>query len=69
MGWVVVGDENYGEGSSREHAAMSPRYLGCQGRHRAELRAHPRDEPEEAGLLPLIFADPPTTTCSSRGTA
>ena len=27
--WMVVGDENYGEGSSREHAAMSPRYLGC----------------------------------------
>src|SRR6266851_1069230 len=28
LGWVVIGDENYGEGSSREHAAMSPRYLG-----------------------------------------
>ena len=28
--WMVVGDENYGEGSSREHAAMSPRYLGCR---------------------------------------
>ena len=27
--WVVVGDENYGEGSSREHAAMSPRFLGA----------------------------------------
>jgi len=27
--WVVIGDENYGEGSSREHAAMSPRYLGA----------------------------------------
>jgi aconitate hydratase len=26
--WVVVGDENYGEGSSREHAAMEPRHLG-----------------------------------------
>ena len=33
--WVVVGDENYGEGSSREHAAMSPRYLGLRGGHRA----------------------------------
>jgi len=30
LGWAVVGDENYGEGSSREHAAMSPRYLGCR---------------------------------------
>lgn len=27
--WMIIGDENYGEGSSREHAAMSPRYLGC----------------------------------------
>ena len=28
MKWVVVGDENYGEGSSREHAALEPRHLG-----------------------------------------
>jgi aconitate hydratase len=27
--WIIIGDNNYGEGSSREHAAMSPRYLGC----------------------------------------
>lgn len=27
--WLIIGDTNYGEGSSREHAAMSPRYLGC----------------------------------------
>jgi len=27
--WVIVGDNNYGEGSSREHAAMTPRFLGC----------------------------------------
>lgn len=27
--WIIIGDENYGEGSSREHAAMSPRFLGC----------------------------------------
>ena len=27
--WVIIGDENYGEGSSREHAAMTPRFLGC----------------------------------------
>ena len=30
MGWMIVGDENYGEGSSREHAAMCPRHLGCK---------------------------------------
>ena len=27
--WVIIGDYNYGEGSSREHAAMTPRFLGC----------------------------------------
>lgn len=30
--WVVVGDENYGEGSSREHAALEPRHLGESAR-------------------------------------
>ena len=49
VSWVVVGDENYGEGSSREHAAMSPRYLGREDGPGQELRAHPRDESEEAG--------------------
>jgi aconitate hydratase len=29
IGWIIIGDNNYGEGSSREHAAMTPRYLGC----------------------------------------
>ena len=29
INWIIVGDDNYGEGSSREHAAMTPRYLGC----------------------------------------
>ena len=27
--WIIIGDANYGEGSSREHAAMTPRFLGC----------------------------------------
>ena len=31
VSWVVVGDENYGEGSSREHAALEPRHLGGKG--------------------------------------
>ena len=30
MGWVAIGDENYGEGSSREHAALEPRHLGAR---------------------------------------
>ena len=56
--WVVVGDENYGEGSSREHAAMSPRLLGARGRDRAQLRAHPRDEPQEAGRAAAHVREP-----------
>jgi len=30
MSWIIIGDNNYGEGSSREHAAMTPRFLGCK---------------------------------------
>jgi aconitate hydratase len=56
--WVVVGDENYGEGSSREHAAMSPRYLGCVAvLVRSFARIHETNLKKQ-GLLPLTFADP-----------
>ena len=49
MRWVIVGDANYGEGSSREHAALvSPPPRRRRG-HRAQLRPHPRIEPQEAG--------------------
>ena len=36
--WVVIGDENYGEGSSREHAALEPRHLGESVRRRVCMR-------------------------------
>jgi aconitate hydratase len=56
--WVVVGDENYGEGSSREHAAMSPRLLGCGAVIvRSFARIHETNLKKQ-GLLPLRFADP-----------
>jgi aconitate hydratase len=58
QGWVIVGDENYGEGSSREHAAMEPRYLG--GRAvivRSFARIHETNLKKQ-GILPLTFADP-----------
>ncbi|HEV8360602.1 MAG TPA: aconitate hydratase [Candidatus Thermoplasmatota archaeon] len=56
--WVVVGDENYGEGSSREHAAMSPRFLGCVAViARSFARIHETNLKKQ-GLLPLTFADP-----------
>ncbi len=56
--WIVVGDENYGEGSSREHAAMSPRYLGAAAIvSRSFARIHETNLKKQ-GLLPLTFADP-----------
>lgn len=56
--WVVVGDENYGEGSSREHAAMSPRYLGCAAVIvRSFARIHETNLKKQ-GILPLRFVDP-----------
>jgi len=56
--WVVVGDTNYGEGSSREHAAMCPRHMG--GRAvitRSFARIHETNLKKQ-GILPLTFADP-----------
>ena len=56
--WVVVGDENYGEGSSREHAAMSPRYLGARVvLVKSFARIHETNLKKQ-GILPLTFADP-----------
>jgi aconitate hydratase len=56
--WVVVGDWNYGEGSSREHAAMSPRYLGAAAIIvRSFARIHETNLKKQ-GVLPLTFTDP-----------
>jgi aconitate hydratase len=56
--WFVVGDENYGEGSSREHAAMSPRLLGCAAvLVRGFARIH-ESNLKKQGVLPLAFVDP-----------
>ncbi len=56
--WVIVGDENYGEGSSREHAAMSPRYLGCLAViARSFARIH-ESNLKKQGILPLTFINP-----------
>jgi len=57
-GWVAVGDVNYGEGSSREHAAMEPRHLGCRAVIvRSFARIHETNLKKQ-GVLPLTFADP-----------
>jgi len=56
--WIVVGDENYGEGSSREHAAMEPRHLGAAAVIvRSFARIH-QSNLKKQGVLPLTFVDP-----------
>ena len=56
--WVVIGDKNYGEGSSREHAAMSPRFLGAAAIIvRSFARIH-ESNLKKQGLLALTFEDP-----------
>jgi aconitate hydratase len=55
--WAVVGDENFGEGSSREHAAMEPRHMGgLVILVRSFARIHETNLKKQ-GMLPLTFAD------------
>ena len=56
--WVVIGDWNYGEGSSREHAALEPRHLGGLAIiTRSFARIHETNLKKQ-GMLPLTFIDP-----------
>jgi len=56
--WVIIGDSNYGEGSSREHAAMTPRYLGCVAViTRSFARIHETNLKKQ-GILAVTFEDP-----------
>jgi aconitate hydratase len=55
--WLIIGDFNYGEGSSREHAAMSPRYLGCVAViARSFARIHETNLKKQ-GVLAATFAN------------
>uniref|UniRef100_A0A8I6AIF6 Aconitate hydratase, mitochondrial n=1 Tax=Rattus norvegicus TaxID=10116 RepID=A0A8I6AIF6_RAT len=56
--WVVIGDENYGEGSSREHAALEPRHLGGRAIITKSFARIHETNLKKQGLLPLTFADP-----------
>ncbi len=58
--WVMVGDENYGEGSSREHAAMEPRFMGGAAILARSFARIAETNLKKQGLLPLWFADPAT---------
>jgi aconitate hydratase len=55
--WVIVGDNNYGEGSSREHAAMTPRYLGCRVIIAKSFARIHETNLKKQGMLALTFSD------------
>jgi aconitate hydratase len=56
--WVVIGDENYGEGSSREHAAMEPRWLGGMAIIVKSFARIHETNLKKQGMLPLTFSNP-----------
>jgi aconitate hydratase len=56
--WVVIGEENYGEGSSREHAAMEPRYLGGKAIIVKSFARIHETNLKKQGMLPLTFDNP-----------
>jgi aconitate hydratase len=57
-GWIVIGDENYGEGSSREHAAMEPRFLGGKAIIVKSFARIHETNLKKQGMLPLTFSYP-----------
>ena len=58
IGTIVVGDENYGEGSSREHAAMEPRFLGVRAIPVKSFARIHETNLKKQGMLALTFANP-----------
>lgn len=58
LGWIAVGDLNYGEGSSREHAAMSPRFLNCKAVVVKSFARIHETNLKKQGILPFTFARP-----------
>jgi aconitate hydratase len=57
QGWAVIADVNYGEGSSREHAAMSPRFLGCKVVIARSMARIAETNLKKQGVLALTFDD------------
>ncbi len=58
--WTAIGDQNYGEGSSREHAAMEPRYRGAAVIFARSFARIAETNLKKQGIVPLTFADPAT---------
>ncbi len=57
-GIIIIGGENYGQGSSREHAALAPRYLGVQIKIAKSFARIHRSNLINFGIVPLLFNDP-----------
>ena len=57
ISWLIVGDTNYGEGSSREHAAMTPRFLGCVVVIAKSFARIHETNLKKQGILALTFDD------------
>ncbi len=57
INWVAVADENYGEGSSREHAAMEPRFMGCKIVLAKSFARIAQTNLKKQGIIPVIFED------------
>ena len=55
INWIAVADENYGEGSSREHAAMEPRFMGCKIILAKSFARIAQTNLKKQGIIPLIF--------------
>jgi len=55
IGWIIIGDNNYGEGSSREQAAMTPRYLGCVAVISKSFARIHETNLKKQGILALTF--------------
>ncbi len=58
IGWIAIGDENYGEGSSREHAAMEPRFRGAAAVITRSFARIAETNLKKQGVLAFTFADP-----------
>lgn len=58
MPGIIVGGENYGQGSSREHAALAPRYLGVQVKLVKSFARIHKANLVNFGIVPMTFADP-----------
>jgi aconitate hydratase len=65
---VIVGGENYGQGSSREHAALAPRYLGVRAKIAKSFARIHKANLCNFGILPLLFNDPKDYERVKRGT-